>query len=84
MGTDRNKEASEALRVAICNSLRRGDFYTRYKESQYQDMLSGTTLENCQVLSYRLSGESGPDHAKVFAMEVLLIDGVIGSGQVRS
>ena len=37
-----------------------------------------------QVLSYRLTGESGPDHAKVFAMEVLLNDGVIGSGQGRS
>ena len=33
--------------------------------------------ENGQVLSYRLTGESGPDHAKVFAMEVLLNDGVI-------
>ena len=40
--------------------------------------------ENGQVLSYRLTGESGPDHAKVFAMEVLLNDGVIGSGQGRS
>ncbi len=36
------------------------------------------------MLSYRLTGESGPDHAKVFAMEVLLNDGVIGSGQGRS
>ena len=40
--------------------------------------------ELIQVLSYRLTGESGPDHAKVFAMEVLLNDGVIGSGQGRS
>ncbi|MFR0912208.1 MAG: ribonuclease III [Evtepia gabavorous] len=40
--------------------------------------------ENGQVLSYRLTGESGPDHAKVFAMEVLLNDGVIGGGQGRS
>ena len=40
--------------------------------------------ENGQVLSYRLTGESGPDHAKVFAMEVLLNEGVIGSGQGRS
>lgn len=54
MGTDRNKEASEALRVAICNSLRRGDFYTRYNESQFLVMLSGTTLENCQVLLARI------------------------------
>ena len=40
--------------------------------------------ENGQVLSNLLTGESGPDHAKVFAMEVLLNDGVIGSGQGRS
>lgn len=54
MGTDRNKEASDALRAAICNSLRRGDFYTRYNESQFLVMLSGTTLENCQVISARI------------------------------
>ena len=54
LGTDRNKEASEALRSAICNSLRRGDFYTRYNESQFLVMLAGTTLENCQVISARI------------------------------
>lgn len=37
-----------------------------------------------QVLSYRLVGEAGPDHAKVFSMEVLLNDAVIGAGQGRS
>lgn len=37
-----------------------------------------------QVLSYRLSGERGPDHDKTFAFEVLLNDEVIGSGEGRS
>lgn len=40
--------------------------------------------ESGQVLSYRLTGESGPDHAKVFQMDVLLNGTSIGSGQGRS
>ena len=34
--------------------------------------------------SYRLSGESGPDHDKRFTVEVLLNSNVIGSGTGRS
>ena len=33
-----------------------------------------------QVLSYRMAGEQGPDHAKPFLAEVLLNGAVIGSG----
>lgn len=40
--------------------------------------------ENGQVLSYRLTGESGPDHAKVFTMAVDLNGGEIGSGSGHS
>ena len=40
--------------------------------------------ENGQVLTYRLTGESGPDHAKVFSMEVLLNGEPIGAGQGHS
>lgn len=40
--------------------------------------------ESGQVLSYRLTGESGPDHAKVFRMDVLLNGTAIGSGEGRS
>ena len=40
--------------------------------------------ESGQVLSYHLTGESGPDHDKVFAMEVLLNGQPIGAGQGRS
>ncbi len=40
--------------------------------------------ESGQVLSYRLVGESGPDHAKTFSMEVLLNGQPIGSGEGRS
>lgn len=37
-----------------------------------------------QVLTYRLAGESGPDHAKEFAMEVDLNGKVIGRGSGHS
>ena len=40
--------------------------------------------ESGQVLTYRLTGESGPDHAKIFSMEVLLNGEAIGSGQGHS
>ena len=40
--------------------------------------------ESGQVLSYRVIGESGPDHCKTFEMEVLLNGKPIGAGQGRS
>ena len=40
--------------------------------------------ESGQVLTYRLIGESGPDHAKLFSMEVLLNGVALGAGQGRS
>lgn len=40
--------------------------------------------ESGQVLSYRVIGESGPDHCKTFDMEVLLNGKPIGAGQGRS
>ena len=40
--------------------------------------------ESGQVLAYHLTGERGPDHAKVFAMEVCLNGQPIGAGQGHS
>lgn len=40
--------------------------------------------ESGQVLSYRLTGESGPDHAKVFRVEVDLNGTPAGKGEGRS
>ena len=40
--------------------------------------------ESGQVLTYHLVGESGPDHAKVFQVEVRLNGQAIGQGQGRS
>ena len=40
--------------------------------------------ESGQVLSYRLTGESGPDHAKTFLVEVSLNGKSVGQGAGRS
>lgn len=40
--------------------------------------------ESGQVLTYQLTGETGPDHAKIFSMEVLLNGNPIGAGEGRS
>lgn len=40
--------------------------------------------EKDQVIHYELTGESGPDHDKVFAVEVLVNGSVVGVGQGRS
>lgn len=40
--------------------------------------------ESGQVLSYRLTGESGPDHAKVFTVAVELNGKTVGQGEGRS
>ena len=40
--------------------------------------------ESGQVLEYRLTGASGPDHAKVFAVEVDLNGVTVGAGQGHS
>ena len=37
-----------------------------------------------QILSYRLTGESGPDHDKRFTVEVLLNDNPVGTGEGSS
>lgn len=40
--------------------------------------------ESGQVLQYRLTGASGPDHAKIFAVEVDLNGAPVGVGEGRS
>ena len=37
-----------------------------------------------QVLTYRMAGEQGPDHAKTFVAEVLLNGRALGSGSGHS
>ena len=40
--------------------------------------------ESGQVLQYRLTGSSGPDHAKIFTVEVDLNGATIGQGEGHS
>ena len=40
--------------------------------------------ESGQVLSYRLTGSSGPDHAKIFSVEVDLTGVTVGAGRGHS
>ena len=58
----------------------RGHAFRDYK-TNLQEIVQKSHEE---VLSYRLSGESGPDHDKRFTVEVLLNSNVIGSGTGRS
>lgn len=48
------KEASDALRNASRQALRRGDLYTRYSASQYLYLLVGINQENCTLVFQRV------------------------------
>lgn len=77
-------EAAEALihRVLLDDAVevraaeRRVDYKTALQELVQQ--------KPGQALSYRLAGESGPDHAKTFTVEVLLGGAAAGTGTGRS
>ena len=49
-----DREASKLLAEAIRDSLRRGDFYTRYSYAQYLIMFSEISEENCKKVSDRI------------------------------
>ena len=52
--------------------LRNADYKTALQELVQQ--------KKNQVLSYTLTGQSGPDHAKTFTVEVSLNGAVVGTG----
>lgn len=49
------KKRSEALKEAIRLTLRRGDAYTMYSNSQYLILLSGTKQEDCAIVFNRIN-----------------------------
>lgn len=51
---DQEKIISRKLQNAIRDSLRKGDFYTRYNYGQYLIILSGIAQENCSKVSDRI------------------------------
>lgn len=65
----------------LTDNVREQDGTTRDYKTALQEIVQ---REAGKVLSYRMSGESGPDHAKVFTVEVMLDEDVIGSGEGRS
>ena len=75
---DGGMEAAEQFirRFILCNvpqgKLHNTDYKTALQELVQQ--------KKNQVLTYTLTGESGPDHDKVFFVDVLLNDNVIGHG----
>ena len=67
-------------KFVLCNvpvkQLHNADYKTQLQELVQQ--------KKNQVLSYKLTGESGPDHDKHFAVEVSLNGTVVGSGEGTS
>lgn len=58
---------------------------TRLQNKDYKTTLQELVQQTKnQVLSYQLTGESGPDHDKVFAVEVSLNGKVVGTGSGSS
>ncbi len=51
------KFRSQALNDAIAVTLRQGDTYTKYSESQYLILLVGTSQEDCEIIYKRLAAK---------------------------
>ena len=52
---DKLKSRSESLYEAIRQTLRQGDTFTRYSNSQYLILLVGTSQEDCDIIYRRIS-----------------------------
>ncbi len=74
-------QARKLIHALILNQEREKIANGRDFKTALQELVQ---RESGQVLSYRLAGESGPDHAKCFCMEVLLNGKPIGAGEGRS
>lgn len=77
-------EAAEALihRVLLDDAV---EVRAAEKRVDYKTALQELVQQKPgRALSYRLAGESGPDHAKTFTVEVLLGDEAAGTGTGRS
>ncbi len=60
-------------------------FVDNGKNKDYKTLLQQIVQqEHGEILEYVLSGESGPDHAKIFEVEARLNSNVIGHGKGRS
>ena len=59
---ERLEHMSDELFMAIKNSLRRCDSFTKYNSSQYLVMLMGTNEENCQIVIDRIIKTFSKEH----------------------
>lgn len=64
------------LKQVLSNDASDGDFKTQLQELVQR--------EKMQILEYHMSGQSGPDHDKVFNFQVLLNGAVVGEGSGRT
>ena len=65
----------------LTNNRREMEGCSRDYKTALQELVQ---RESGQVLSYQLMGESGPDHAKIFQVEVSLNGRPVGAGEGRS
>lgn len=52
---ERLNESADILQEAIKESLRRGDCFTHYTESQFLILLVGTEVERCEMIFHRIN-----------------------------
>lgn len=74
------QEAAKLIRRFILEKETERSAYRDYKTA-LQELVQ---RESGQALTYRLTGESGPDHAKTFTMAVDLNGTPVGEGEGRS
>lgn len=72
--------AKEFVHGFILNDIENKELFFDSK-TILQEMIQ---VDAANVLSYRLTGETGPDHDKMFMVEALLGDKVIGAGRGRT
>ncbi len=74
------QEAAKIIRRFILEKETERSAHRDYKTA-LQELIQ---RESGQALTYRLTGESGPDHAKTFTMAVDLNGTLVGEGEGRS
>ena len=80
---DGGMEAASAFILRNMSSLLSNRTYTPFVD--YKTRLQEIVQQNPEdQLEYRLAGEEGPDHAKVFTVQVILDNNVFSTGQGRS
>ena len=80
---DGGMEAASAFILRNMSSLLSNRTYTPFVD--YKTRLQESVQQNPEdQLEYRLAGEEGPDHAKIFTVQVILDNNVFSTGRGRS